>query len=537
MFHILHLFLFNILILSQNTIAKGVKTGQWQLLQKTIGISAMHMQLLHNDRVIMYDRTDFGPSNLTLGSSQCPIRYDKTDCTAHSVEYNVLSNTYRPLNIISDTWCSSGTTLIDGCLLQSGGWQAGERVFRTFTPCPTCDWEELSDKLFQRRWYASNHILPNGKIIIIGGRDQFNYEFFPTTNIFKLPFLAETYDQGVENNLYPFVFLNVDGNLFIFANNRAILLDYNANKVVRSYPSIPGGEPRNYPSTGSAVLLPLVNLELGVKVDAQVLVCGGTPNNSYWSAKKKQFIPALDTCARIRINDPNPVWVMEKMPMRRTMGDMILLPNGKVIIINGAGSGCAGWEYGRDPVLTPVVYDPHEPVGSRFHVMAASIIPRMYHSSAVLLRDGRILVGGSNPHEYYNFTNVLFPTELSLEAYLPPYLSSRKSGIRPTVTVPTQYTNITYGKNVTVNFSISMKIKLDTIKITMIRPAFNTHSFSMSQRLLVLTRTKIITPVGPGQFQVNVTTPGSRNLAPPGFYMLFVVHRDVPSPGVWVRLL
>ncbi|KAK9713980.1 hypothetical protein RND81_06G063100 [Saponaria officinalis] len=255
------------------------------------------------------------------------------------------------------------------------------------------------------------------------------------TKLFEFPFLSQTNVPYFENNLYPFVFLNVDGNLFIFANNRAILFDYQSNKVVRTYPTVPDGEPRNYPSTGSAVLLPLVDLELGEKVDTQVLVCGGTPTNSFWLAlNKSQFISALDSCARIKINDPEPAWVIEKMPMSRTMGDMILLPNGKVLIINGAGSGCAGWELGRSPVLNPLIYDPNGVMGSRFNVMKPSKIPRMYHSSAILLRDGRILVGGSNPHEFYNFTNVLFPTELSMEAFSPPYLNSAYSKLRPAIT-------------------------------------------------------------------------------------------------------
>ncbi|XP_074274968.1 aldehyde oxidase GLOX-like [Silene latifolia] len=523
---------FFLLIVPRDTLSQG---GQWQILQKSIGISAMHMQLLNNDRVIIFDRTDFGPSNLTLPSSaQChPGVHNTTDCTGHSVEYNVLNNTFRPLNIITDTWCSSGNTLSDGRLLQSGGNGAGDHVFRMFSPCPTCDWNELSDRLFQRRWYATNHILNDGRTIIIGGIDQFNYEFFPKTQLFQLPFLSQTRTSPqVQNNLYPYVFLNVDGNLFIFANNRAILFDYNKNNVVRTYPVIPGGDPRNYPSTGSAVLLPFSGSDL------EFLVCGGTPANSFLLAlKKSQFLPALNTCARIKINDPNPTWVMETMPMSRTMGDMLVLPNGKVLIINGARSGAAGWELGREPVLSPVIYNPGGALGSRFNVSTPSTIPRMYHSSAVLLRDGRVLVGGSNPHQYYNFTNVLFPTELSLEAFSPPYLDPTNSEHRPYIREPVANTKITYNKTLVVNISIRGRPNLGSIKITMVRPAFNTHSFSMSQRLLVLTQTKPIVRMGHGSFQVEVSTPGSANHAPPGFYMLFAVHQDIPSVGVWVQIL
>ncbi|KAH9626548.1 hypothetical protein KSS87_005528 [Heliosperma pusillum] len=495
----------------------------------------MHMQLLNNDRVIMFDRADFGRSNISLPFGQC----HGSDCTAHSIEYNVIKNTIRPLNLVTDTWCSSGTTLADGLLVQTGGWGSGDRAVRTIKPCPYCDWSEFPNQLIERRWYATNHILPNGSAIIIGGIDQFNYEFFPKTKLFNLPFLSQTKgkkDQFEENNLYPYVFLNVDGNLFIFANNRAILLDYNKYQVIRTYPTIPGGEPRNYPSTGSAVLLPLRNSGFGF--EAEVLICGGTPPGSYELAEQNKFVQALDTCARIKINDPNPKWVMEKMPMARTMGDMVVLPNGHVAIINGAGYGSAGWERGRNPILNPVIYNPDSPLASRFEVMTPTTIPRMYHSTAVLLRDGRILVGGSNPHQYYEFTTEYFPTELSLEAFSPPYLDSSKSGLRPIVMVPVPSTKITYGSNLMVKFSIyGAVIDPSLIKITIIRPAFNTHSFSMSQRMVVLTNTMPVIPAGRAWYQVNVLTPETANIAPPGYYMLFVVHQDVPSYGVWIQIL
>ncbi|KNA09736.1 hypothetical protein SOVF_150850 [Spinacia oleracea] len=554
MSHNLHLlllfffFFFFFLLLVQ--LARSTSTtaiGQWQLLQESIGISAMHMQLLHDDRVIIFDRTDFGPSNISLPNGQCRDNpHDlalKIDCTAHSVEYNSLSNTFHPLNVLTDTWCSSGATLPNGTLVQTGGFNDGERVVRTYQPfCEVCDWVELPNKLLIRRWYSTNHALPDGRVIVIGGRRAFNYEFYPKTTtrsfqLYKLPFLAQTNEPHVENNLYPFVFLHVDGNLFIFANNRAILLDYTRNIVVRTYPTIPGGDPRTYPSSGSAVLLPLRNLELGLNVEVEVLICGGAPSGSYLKAHSRQFLPALDTCARIKINDPNPTWAMESMPMARVMGDMLILPSGDILIINGAGSGSAGWELGRDPVFTPIIYHPDNVLGSRFEIQNPGQIPRMYHSTAILLRDGRILVGGSNPHKLNNFTNVLYPTELSLEAFSPPYLDPNKRELRPTIVTPVSSSKIQYGKIIEVKFTITWLIDPFSITVTMLRPPFNTHSFSMTQRLLVLTNTTPVMLTDSDQFQVNVMAPGSTNIAPPGFYMLFVVHHNVPSTGIWVHLM
>lgn len=177
---------FSISILSQREpIPFLMQLDRWEVLLPSIGISAMHMQLLHNGMVIMFDRTDFGTSNISLPGGMC--RFDpsdtavKFDCSAHSVLYDVVSNTYRALKVQTDTWCSSGSVLPNGTLVQTGGYNDGERAARMFTPCgysETCDWIEFPQYLAQRRWYATNQILPDGRIIVVGGRRQFNFEIF-----------------------------------------------------------------------------------------------------------------------------------------------------------------------------------------------------------------------------------------------------------------------------------------------------------------------------------------------------------------------
>ncbi|XP_057422653.1 aldehyde oxidase GLOX1-like [Lotus japonicus] len=513
----------------------------------------MHMQLLNNDRVVIYDRTDFGLSNLSLPNGRCRHNPDelvvKTDCTAHSVEYDVATNTFRALFIQSDVWCSSGSVSLDGTLVQTGGSYKGELTVRTFLPCPECDWVEFNHSLVVPRWYSTNHILPDGRHqIIIGGRKQYNFEFYPKNskikNTYSLPLLAQTHDVDQENNLYPFVFLNVDGNLFIFANNRAILFNYNSRQIVRTYPSIPGGEPRNYPSTGSAVLLPLKNISHSsqpLNVEAEVMICGGAPRGSYLEAHDShRFLGALNTCARIKITDTNPKWSMETMPGARIMSDMVMLPNGNVLLINGASAGTAGWKLGRNPVLNPFLYKPNFPVGSRFEVQNPTRIPRMYHSTAILLRDGRVIVAGSNPHEFYEFgKNVLFPTELSLEAFSPSYLEPRFSDVRPRIVSPAPQpaTKVMHGQGLRIQFQLTATL-LDpnSVSVTMLAPPFNTHSFSMNQRMLVL-ETNGLRNVGESMHEVEVSMPSYNTLAPPGFYIVFVVHQEIPSEGIWIQIL
>ncbi|KAG8484250.1 hypothetical protein CXB51_023938 [Gossypium anomalum] len=446
--------------------------GKWKLLKRSIGVSAMHMALLPNEKIVTFDRSEFGPSNITLPQGKC-IKEDSksSDCYAHSVEFDPATRAVRPLTILSDTWCSSGAFSMDGTLVQSGGYRLGEKVVRFFKPCMDCGWEE------------DQNVLPHGKIIVVGGRYQFTYEFIPKLSgsdriLYKLPFLKETRNSAlVPNNLYPFLHLSTDGNLFVFANDRGILLDYINNKVIRSYPVMPGGVSRNYPSTGSSVLLPLklfstTDSDNNTSTpDAEVLICGGTAPDSNEKANVGVFFPASKSCGRLIITAASPEWEMEEMPINRVMGDMIMLPTVDVLIINGAAKGTAGWGVARDPVLNLVLYRPdarNSDESTRFEVLAPSLIPRLYHSTAHLLSDGSVI--------------------------------------------------------------------LSDLFVTMVAPSFTKHSIAMNQRLLVLAFNNKVKKTSSGNHLVEGYAPETEALASPGYYQLFLVHEAIPSKGKWIQV-
>ncbi|KAF5729783.1 galactose oxidase-like [Tripterygium wilfordii] len=515
--------------------------GKWELVTGNCGISAMHMQLLPDNNVIIFDWTRMGHSNISLPRyAEC----DNLDCSAHSIEFNPMKNTVRPLYIVTNTWCSSGSLSPHGVLIQTGGTDLGENVTRYFKPFVGGDWIEDPNGLLVPRWYASNQILPNGKIIVVGGRGQFNYEFIPKSKpnydkLYPLKFLEETmYDPYVQDNLYPFLHLCPDGNLFIFANDRAILLDYVKNRVVRRYSVLPGRVSRNYPSTGSSVLLPLrlSSRSSSLIPDAEVLVCGGSLPNAFNHVENEHiFVGASKTCGRLMITEKNPNWVMEEMPIERIMGDMILLPTGDVLIINGAKKGSAGWDYARDPVLNPLLYhSDFNSDSSRFEVMSSSARPRMYHSTALLIPDGRVLVGGSNTHKTYIF-NSLYPTDLSIEAFSPPYLTS-KARPRPRINWIKPSEKLVYGRKFSVGVDFGRAEEFNgTLDLTMVAPSFTTHSFSMNQRVLFLALDGV-KKKSDGGFVINGNAPETAALAPPGYYLIFVVGDGVPSTAIWVHI-
>lgn len=65
--------------------------------------------------------------------------------------------------------------------------------------------------------------------------------------------------------------------------------------------------------------------------------------------------------------------------------------------MNGAHQGVAGFGLATDPNFSALLYDPAKPVHQRISILGNTIVPRLYHSEAVLLPDGRVLISGSDP--------------------------------------------------------------------------------------------------------------------------------------------
>lgn len=110
------------------------------------------------------------------------------------------------------------------------------------------------------------------------------------------------------------------------------------------------------------------------------------------------------------------------------------MPDGTVMIMNGAHHGEAGFGLAEDPNLTAVLYNPYDPVGSRFSILNSTIVARMYHSEATLLPDGRVLVSGSDPQTAWPNGTARYPEEFRIEVYIPPYLSEGRT--QPTYDLP-----------------------------------------------------------------------------------------------------
>ncbi|XP_054798231.1 aldehyde oxidase GLOX1-like [Prosopis cineraria] len=524
-----------------------VSLGMWELLNVNTGVSAMHVQLMANNRIILYDTIIYRISRIKALPGDCiqfldPQNVTQQDCWAHVVEYDIETNqVVRPIKIETDPWCSSGGVAPDGSLVSTGGFMTGTRSLRFLSDCDNCPWRDYPNTFKEDRWYATQAKLADGGFILVGGRRAFSYEYIPlegekSDKLHFFPFLYETSDLE-ENNLYPFVHLSVDGNVFVFSNNRSLLLNPKTNKIVRTFPVLPGGS-RNYPASGMSALLPIKLDADGKAESAEVMVCGGnTPDAFHIAETLKQYLPALQDCNRMVITDREPAWDSEMMPSRRTMGDLLNLPNGQLLFINGAENGTSAWWDADVPNLTPVLYSPDKPKGERFKVMAGTSIARMYHSTSAVLPNGKIWVSGSNTHNTYRDVDK-FPTETRVENFSPPYLDPALDGFRPVIVDASSTKLLNYKKTFETGFTVTdgtATFTKNDIKVVMYAPPFTTHGFSMNQRQVVLPPETLTVGAG-GVYTITSMAPASGEVAPPGYYLLFVVHRGVPSKGLWVQI-
>ncbi|CAG8521139.1 17186_t:CDS:2, partial [Cetraspora pellucida] len=479
------------------------------------GVGAMHAALVRPTKVVLIDRVELNVAQTENGTS------------AFSSEYDLLTNKYRVLNLATNTFCSAGSFMPNGTLLETGGdiivgnIGAGSQSLRMFTGCDDhkCDWTEYKNYMSTSRWYNTMVKLPDGRVMNFGGCTK-------ATN-------ANT--QEINNPTFEFFPNNGNSQtwLFISANKKAQIWDYINNTVVKTLPDVPGS-PRTYPLTGSSTLLPL---NYANNYAAMIIFCGGS-----FDLKPEGL--ADGTCARIDLSKDNATWEIEDFgnpAQPRVMADGVLMPDGKLLYINGAANGFAGWDTGtptnrlhsaQNPIKTPFLYDPLAKNGSRWTTLASSTIVRVYHSNAFLTPDGTVFVSGSNPNSP-SCPTCEYPTEYRVERFTPPYLlTGAPRATLKTVAGTTSINGLTaievnYNQVVTIVVNLNLQSGVN-FTACLIHHGFVTHSNHMSQRMVILKVENVI-PTDKG-YAVDVTMPPNENMMPPGRNTyLYILSNGVPA--------
>lgn len=441
-----------------------------------------------------------------------------------------------------DLFCADLRLLPDGRLMATGGtiWEAdpienpqgepagtgelfGSNATRYLDYSGNPGWKFNEDFMKYPRWYPSLITLPSGKLLVVSGVERLIYNdkginvhqtetFDPSTN----KWTDNGADGEVSLPLFARIHLMPDGNVLYTGNGQmwgpfgqtydeALWMSHKAYDPQKNAWTITGSGPYGARSGAIDVMLPL----RPPYKRARVLLAGGTLGTSpgsYMANDLTEVITYKDgqTISRPAAPLNNIRWY--------SMG--VLLPNGKVLAVSGGD---------RDEVIAPASEFPVRQAelwtGDRWKPLARAGRIRTYHNAAILLPDASVLVGGHAPiNDGYGPTgNEEPPTgtnnlkDPSFEVYKPPYLFR---GERPKIT--RMQKGIAWGKSFEVGVSRSRDIK----RVVLMRLPTTTHVTDADARAVELRYEAT------GKRRLRVSAPPSGNVAPPGYYYLFVLRKE-----------
>ena len=242
--------------------------------------------------------------------------------------------------------------------------------------------------------------------------------------------------------------------------------------------------------------------------------------------------PPIAAAELLDVSQQTPAWrdpndQAAQMAIARRQHNATILPDGSVLVTGGTRSGGAGPPQNfnnLDPGQPVHVAELWDPGTGHWTQLAAEEVDRCYHSTAVLLPDGRVLSAGGGdffPVEGVTQENAPQDSHLNGQIFSPPYLFK---GARPVITAAPAA--VSYGET----FQVGTAQPADIQKVTWIGLSSVTHSFNTGQRFLTLSAV-------PSATTLAVTAPASPGACPPGHYLMFLVTTEgVPSVAAIVQV-
>ncbi|WP_431685464.1 galactose oxidase-like domain-containing protein [Hahella sp. NBU794] len=478
---------------------------------------------------------------LVFWSGSTPISFHGDDVT--------YTGTFNPKGgelsqyLVKDTYemfCPATVMDRDGSLLiMGGGGDQSKRKYVVTYNSDTNKWNREND-LVKARWYNSAVILGDGSVFTTGGDGDGSINpnsFFenmkgeiwnPDTRSFR--YLSNTRDIGYEKIS---TVIDIDGRqnsdygLARGQYYRKLAVMHDGS--ILEYAPYKNFVRHTVEGEGSSTLTGLgredgpkyIQGATNVQYSAdKLLLMGGNARFGVEDYKDDQaeinVSESLYSVYEIDLKTGESVR-KENMHHPRYYANSVVMPDGGVFTVGGSRDSHLFDT--SEAVYTPEIYDP---VNDEWTEVAQHQDPRDYHSTAVLLPDGRIWVAGGGACGAgckFNYTTA--------EIYSPPYLFK---GDRPEISLvdngPTGYNGeIGYNKA----FDISSKQTISSVAL--IRLSAVTHSSNTDQRRIELELDAM------GNNYYRLTTPLNSNIAPPGYYMLFALNENgVPSEAKMVKL-
>lgn len=462
--------------------AEGPDTiGQWSGLVNWPQVG-VHLQLLPNGNVLSwaYRYDDHDDTNTSKQVFEVAIPAGGVPAVVRRVD-----------NSTTNIACSGFTLLPDGRMFVAGGENAGGgQIAANIFDYRSGTWTRVGD-MNQRRWYPTTTTLANGDVLTVAGLIDFATESIaPISQVWSPLTGWRDLTTAIADDLGTYPRMHLAPNGQVFKAGMAARTPYLDTRGTGAWTDVAWLNHREGRDYGTSVMYG----------NGRVIAIGGGD-------------PPTNTAEVINLNDANPAWRWTN-PMRfaRRHLNATLLADGKILVNGGTSSG--GFNDATRAALRSEMWDPQT---EQWSTVASMAVPRVYHSSALLLPDGRVLAsGGGDPAPVNGDTNV------NAEIYSPPYLFK---GDRPTISSAPAV--VAYG----AGFAVGTPNASDITRATFIRLGSVTHAFDNSQRISELT-------VSRRSGVVDLVAPSDPNLAPPGHYMLFLINSNgVPSVARIIQIL
>jgi hypothetical protein len=390
----------------------------------------------------------------------------------------------------SPAWlfCSGHAFLADGRLLVIGGHidDAKGLPDATIFDYRTGSWSQ-GPPMAQGRWYPTATTLPTGEVLALAGSDSSGTDVV-VPEIWKTGVgWRQLTGAALRLPWYPRMFLAPNGKVFSAGpSSRSRYLTTSGDGMWSDVARMNA----NYRDYGSAVMY-----EPG-----KILAAGGGDSTN--SAP-------LNSAETIDLNRTSPAWrSITPMTFRRRNQNATLLPTGEVLMLGGTSIGF------NDPAGSVHAAEVWNPTTGDWTTLASNTITRMYHSTAVLLPDGRVLHTGSGEGQQE-------VNQRNAEIFSPPYLFK---GSRPTIAGAPA--SVSYGES----FNVRSPEAGDIAQVTWVRLGATTHAFDENQRFNRLKFTA-------SSSGLSIKAPANPSLAPPGHYMMFILNQEgVPSRAKIVHI-
>jgi hypothetical protein len=423
-------------------------------------------------------------------------------------------------------------------------------------------WQRLPN-MEKGRWYPTCVRLPDGRIFISSGTNGYATEAGLGRGIQNTweyadgsgPIGGKKDTEFFWFHLYPFHHVLTNGELFTHADRSTRLFSPTVGwrRVAPTTAALNAGPgitvwpySRTGPGPGTSVLLPLHPTKEGaswVYPTGRVMILGGggaegepEPNITNEVHNLHADTPATRNAEIIDLGAETPTWrATRPMAHGRVMPDSVLLPDGRVLVVGGGRYGKSGGLLAHfasvdmagepdkgalDPILEPELFDP---ATETWRPLCPKPIGRLYHTTAMLLPDARVLVAG---HDGALNMPPYDRSRYELELFSPPYLfaSDGSPARRPVLShVPEA---MQYGHDVEVTVSEHVA------SAALLAPTAVTHQINPNQRYVGLGIKK-----QDGSGSLGLVAPPDANVGPPGWYMLFVVgDTGTPSIGSWIHV-